>query len=221
MWRRNDQNCPNLQGVEVRSNESKTCLFKHLFDPEYVISLVSNSFGLHLDWKTKRLYHIQLEILFKALEVVVTKFTPLIFLGFSAQACACTVSLLHINPTSEGQGCVYCTFLLLGTTGVLAWVVGFVGFRLVEQLSEESTGVLEEISRSITAETMTSECIYGDQQVRRSLPARLFRRSVLRARVGEFRKIESGFALEFFQMTLDNIVSYIYMVNPNRKMWLL
>ena len=142
-------------------------------------------------------------------------------MGLSALACAGTVMILHINPFSKEQGCASCAFLVLVPTAGFASVGGFVGFRLIEQLSQESAEVLEEISESIIADTMTSECVYGDQVVRRCFPARLFRRSMLRVKMGEFRKIEPGCAVEFLQMTLDNMVTYVYMVNPSGKMWLL
>ena len=164
---------------------------------------------------------MQLEILLNALHAIVGKFAPLMVLGVSVLACTSTVMLLHINPLSEGQGCAYCAFLILGALAISSWVGGFFGFKLVEQLSEESAAVLRDISQEITLEMMASKCVNGDQFVIRSFSARFFRRGVLRVKIGEFRKVEAGFALEFFQMTSDNIVNYIFMVNPVGQMWLL
>ena len=186
-----------------------------------VISCSENSCGLSLDWKTKRFYHIQLEILLNALQAIAAKFTPLIFLALSVMACASAVMLLHINPTSEDHGCAYCAFLFLVVCTWNALMGGFFAFELVEQLSEASAAVLGEINESVMSEAMASGCVYGGQLIRRGFAARLFRRCILRVRMGEFRKIEPGFGLEFFQMTTDNIVAYIYMVNSTGKMWLL
>ena len=164
---------------------------------------------------------MQLEILLNALHLIVSKFIPVVFLVLSAMACACSIMLLHINPMEEEQGCALCAFVVLAGTAIGAWGGGFVVFQLLGQLSEESAGVLGEIEQEIMAEAMAVKCFYGGRSVQRSFAARFFRRRMLRVRIGEFRKVEVGFALEFFQMTAGNIVSYIFMVSPARKMWLL
>ena len=164
---------------------------------------------------------MQLEILLNALHLIVARFIPAVVLVLSVMACACTVMLLHIDPKEEEQGCAFCAFIILAGTAIGAWGGGFVVFQLLEQLSEESAAVLGEIEKEIMSEAVELKCFHGGQRVRRSFAARLFRRRMLRVRIGEFRKIEAGFALEFFQMTADNIVSYIFMVSPAGHMWLL
>ena len=78
-------------------------------------------------------------------------------------ACTGAVMLLHINPTGEKPGCAYCAFLYLGAAAVSGLVGGFFGFLLVEQITQESAAVLEEIGQSITSEVLASKCWYGKQ----------------------------------------------------------
>ena len=92
---------------------------------------------------------------------------------------------------------------------------------MLEQVSEESGSVLGEINEEIIAEAMATKRIYGTKLIRQSYVTRLFRQRMLRIKIGEFRKIEAGFTLEYFQSTADNIVTYIYMVNPTSQMSLL
>ena len=164
---------------------------------------------------------MQLEILLNALHLIVAKFIPVVVFVLSIMACSCTIMLLHINPMENEQGCAFCAFVILAGLAVGASSGGFLVFQLLEQLSEESASVLREIEDAIVSEAMKLQCFYGGQSVRRRYAARLFQRRILRVRIGEFRQIEVGFALEFFQMTADNIVSYIFMVSPAGQMWLL
>ena len=184
-------------------------------------SLCRDPCGQSLNWQEKRFYHMQLEILLNALHVIVGKFVPLMVLGLSVLATSSTIMLLHINPFNETQGCAPCAFVILIGFAFCAWVGGVMIFHLLEQLTEESSSVLRDITEEIISETKASRCVYGDQLIPRNSPARFFRRTVLRIKIGEFQKIESGFALEFFQMTADNIVTYVFMVNPTGHMWLL
>ena len=164
---------------------------------------------------------MQLEILSHALDIVLENAAPCGVLALSAVACTSTVMLLHINPMTEGQGCAPCAFLMLLGFSVCAWLGGFMNFRQLEQVSDESASVLSEISDQIIAEAMVSNCLYGRRLAGRSYVTRLFRQRILRVKIGEFRKLEPGFALEFFQTTADNVVTYIFMVNPSGQMELL
>ena len=164
---------------------------------------------------------MQLEILLNALHLIVAKFIPVVVFVLSVMACACTIMLLHINPMENEQGCAFCAFVILAGTAIGAWGGGFIAFQLLEQLSEESESVLGEIEDAIMAEARTQKCFYGGQPLRGRYAARLFRRRILRVKIGEFNEVEVGFALEFCQMTVDNIVSYIFMVSPAGQMWLL
>ena len=69
--------------------------------------------GQRLSWQEKRFYHMQLEILLTALDLIIGKFTPLMIFILSIMASTSTVMLLHVNPMNEGQGCAPCAFIML------------------------------------------------------------------------------------------------------------
>ena len=59
-------------------------------------------------------------------------------------------------------------------------------FQYMENLAEGSAGVLREIEEDMVVKANRGTCFYGGQPVRRSLPARLFRRRIMWMRLGEF-----------------------------------
>ena len=92
--------------------------------------------------------------------------------------------------------------------------------QYMENLAEESAGVLREIEEEIIAKANRGTCFFKGQVVRRSLPARLFRRRIMRMRMGEFSNMEAGFAVDFLLQTASNIVTYVFMVNVGTEVWL-
>ena len=85
---------------------------------------------------------------------------------------------------------------------------------------EESEGLLREMEAEIRARANRRSCVYAGHVVRRSFPMRLFQRRVLRWKMGQFKRVEPGAAVEFLQHTADNVVTYVFMVNVRTGMWL-
>ena len=144
---------------------------------------------------------------------------PLIFLG--ALAATSFSILVHIDELIPNQEYFHFAVLDLLLTLLLSMFVTFMIFNLLENTMEEWSGVLREIETRIMAEPKRRPCFCGDQVIRRHLSARIFRIRLIRMKMGEFRSIESGFALEFLQQTIDNCITYVFMVNVGTKMWLL
>ena len=96
-----------------------------------------------------------------------------------------------------------CLSILELVIGVFLFTVGaFMPFQPLENITEGSAGVLREIETQITKKAKRCSCFYnGAQKVRRHFSARVFRRRIIRMRMGELRNIESGFAIEFSQQT--------------------
>ena len=86
---------------------------------------------------------------------------------------------------------------------------------------EESGGLLREIEAEITVRACRGSCSYGKHVVRRSFPGRVFRRRVLRWKMGQFKNVEPGFAVQFLLKTADNVITYAFMVNVGTEMWLI
>ena len=104
-------------------------------------------------------------------------------------------------------------FASLGVSGLLLQL---------EQVMEESEAIMKEIEGDILSlPTITIRMQGGGQRLVKSrFLARSFRRRVLRLKLGDFRAVEPGFALEFFQMTAENILTYVLMVDPAGGMWI-
>ena len=86
---------------------------------------------------------------------------------------------------------------------------------------EESEALLKDIEEDILSLPTISTCFNGGLRLVKSrFLARSFRRRMLRLKVGDFRTVEPGFALEYFQMTVEYIVTYALMVDPAGGMWL-
>ena len=147
---------------------------------------------------------------------------PVLVLGVSTLATASTVMLLRIDLHEGGQGCAPCAAFVLFIFASAAWLGGFVIINFLERFAEGSGAILRSIADDITIEAHDgSGCWYGGRLVRRSFAARLFRRRLLRVRIGSFSTMEAGFAVKFFQMTAENMVTYAFMVNRKSQMWLL
>ena len=175
-----------------------------------------------LSWQEKRFYHLQFEVLLNYMHSFVGHMIPVLVLGVSTLATASTVMLLRIDLHEGGPGCAPCASLVLIGFAAAAWLGGFFIINFLERFEEGSGAILRSIADDITIEAHDgSGCWYGGRLVRRSFAARLFRRRLLRIRVGTFRTMEAGFAVEFFQMTSENMVTYALMVNLKGQMWLL
>ena len=91
----------------------------------------------------------------------------------------------------------------------------------LENTAEEPGGLLREIEAEVTVRASRGSCSHGRQIIRRSFPARLFRRRVFRWKMGQFNNVEPGSALQFLLQTADNVITYVFMVNVGTEMWLL
>ena len=164
---------------------------------------------------------MQLELLMNVVQAILGKLLPVIFLGASALAATSLSILIHIHVLIPNQQHVYIAALDLSGLAFLSSVGAFMAFQFLENMMEESAGVLREIEAEIMVKAKRRTYFYGGQLIGRDYLARLFRRRIIRVKMGEFKNIESGFALEFFRHTADNFITYVFMVNVGTKMWLL
>ena len=79
---------------------------------------------------------------------------------------------------------------------------------------------MREIDAEIVSKAQKGCCVYGGRVVRRNWLARLFRRRIMRMKMGDFRSIETGFAVDFLLQTANNIVTCVFMVNVGSEIWL-
>ena len=154
------------------------------------------------------------------MQAILGKLMPLIFVGASALAATSLVMISLLNSVESSKRCLACAYLVLFGLLFLSSLGAFLLFQYMEDITEESAGVLGEIEAEILVRAKRGSCFYGKQMLRRSFSARLFRRRIMRMKLGEFRNIEAGFALDFLLQTADNIVTYVFMVNFDTPMWL-
>ena len=185
-----------------------------------VITRTLRSSGAKLSWEEKRSYHVQLEILMNTVQAIMGKLLPLMLMGASALCAISSALAIHLHNLKSGQICVSCAYLVLSFFTCLSSIGAFLLCRYIENIGEESAAVLKEIETGIVLETTVGSWVHGGRGVRRSLPARLFRRRVMRVKLGTFTNIETGFALEFLLQTVDNIVTFVFMVNVSNELWL-
>ena len=145
---------------------------------------------------------------------------PMVIVGASAMAAASAAMLVHSNHLKLGQECLPCLRLTFLGFASAFWLGAFLILLFLENTMEESGGLLREIEAEITVRASRGSCSYGGHVVRRSFPARLFRRRVLRWKMGEFQNIEPGSAIGFLLQTADNVITYAFMVNVGTEMWL-
>lgn len=146
---------------------------------------------------------------------------PLMVNGASVLAAMSSAMLLHIDQFNNRETCGVCAFTMFSAFAVAAWLGVFVILRWFEEMMDQSAGVLKDIEEEIESQATESICFHGGQRVRRHRAGRLFQRRPLRLKIGEFRNLEPGFAMEFFQSTEDNIITYGIMVDFSGKMGLL
>ena len=132
-----------------------------------------------------------------------------------------TILVLHFDPFKDGQACSYCAFTFFLGLVLATWIGVFVVLILFEQVIEESKALLKNIEEDILSLPTISSCFNGGLRLVKSrFLARSFRRRMLRVKLGDFRTIEPGFALQYFQVTAENIVTYAFMVDPTSGMWM-
>ena len=68
-------------------------------------------------------------------------------------------------------------------------------FQGLEGVMEESAGLLREVEAVIAVEGQKRSCFHGGRSVRRNFPARLFRRRIMRMKMGEFGNVEPAASL--------------------------
>ena len=78
---------------------------------------------------------------------------------------------------------------------------------------EESRAVPRDIEGEIISQRNTSTRWDGERMVRSRFVTRIFKRRLLRLKLGDFTNIESGFALEYFHMTAEKVITYVFMVD--------
>lgn len=178
------------------------------------------SSGRKLRWEEKQSYHAQLEILMNTVTAIMGQMFPLMYMGASALSATSSALLIHMHSLKSSESCRPCMYVDLAWFAFLSSLGAFMLFQYMENLAEESAGVLREIEEEIIVKASRGTCFYGGRAVRRSLPARLFRRRIMRVRMGEFSTIEAGFAVDFLLQTADNIVTYVFMVNVGTEVWL-
>ena len=172
-----------------------------------------------MSWQEKRYYHTQMEVLMNYLLHLTANILPMVPPALSMLAAASSVMLLHMGW--DGGEYNYYNYPIFAGFLSGSWVGGFGVLHLLEQMVEVSGAALKDIEGQIRSESVSLSMRGRGTIPKRSFPERLFRRRVLRIRMGAFYYIEPGFALDFFQMTVDNIVTYSLVVNTSEKMWLI
>ena len=175
-----------------------------------------------LSWKQKRSYHVQLEILLNTVQAIMGKLLLLILMGASVLSATSSALIILLHNLKSSQLCVYCTYMIPTAFVCLSTLGASMLCKYIENenIAEESDGVLREIEAEIVLKATTGSCVYGRQVVRRFLPARIFRRRVMRIKLGDFKNIETGFTLDFLLQTADNIITFVFMVNAGAESWL-
>ena len=173
-----------------------------------------------LSWEEKRSYHVQLEILMNTVQAILGKLLPLIIMSASTMCAISSALIIHLHNVRSNELCISCAYLILATFACLSSIGAFMLCQYMENIGEESAQVLKDIEAEIIVKAATGSCVYEGRMVRRCLPARLFRRRVIRVKLGDFASIESGFAVEFLFQTVDHIVTFVFMVNVDTATWL-
>ena len=146
---------------------------------------------------------------------------PTLLLGASALAATNAAMLIHSNHMNLGQQCLPCLCFCFLYMAIAFCFGPFLMFLCLENTTEESGGLLREIEDEIRVRTNRGSCSYGRHVIRRgSLPARLFRRRIIRWKMGQFKNVEPGSAVQFLLQTADNVITYAFMVNVGTDMWL-
>ena len=167
------------------------------------------------------MHHIELEILMNYLNGLAGKVIPALVLGETTLASTCIVMLLHFDSNRKEHGCSYCVALCLAAFADISWIGCFNFYHQLENLSQESVECLKAVDLKSMQEIRLQRLVLGKHSAGVALPTRHFRRPIIRVKLGNFGYIEPGFALSFFQQTLDTIVTYVFMVKIEGEMWLL
>ena len=164
---------------------------------------------------------MKLEILTNTLNSIAGKLIlPALVLGGIVLAATSTGMLIRFESHQDKHGCSYCLSWILAMFAGSVWFGGFIMFRQLEKFTQESDEVLREIDSDIMRETRLLGHVLGRHFKGAAFQKRSFRRRIMRVQLGDFGYIEPGFALSFFQQTLDNIVTYVFMVKVGGEMWL-
>ena len=181
-----------------------------------LITRTLRSSGAKLRWEQKRLYPVKLEILMNTVQAILGKLLPLLLMGASALCAISSALAIHIHNLASSHVCIPCANSVLSCFVGLSSIGAFLLCQYRENIAEESAGVLKEIETDIILKTTMN----GGQGIRPCLLAKLFRRRIMRVKLGGFTNIETGFALEFLLQTVDNIVTFVFMVNVCNDAWL-
>ena len=110
-----------------------------------------------------------------------------------------TILVLHLDPFDDGQACGYCAFVFFLGLVFLTWIGVFIVLIIMEQLVGKSEALLKDIEKDILSLPTISACFNaGLRLVKSKFLAKSFRRRMLRMKLGDFRTIEPGFALQYF-----------------------
>ena len=164
-----------------------------------------------------------------AIQRVVGKLTPLIHEGCSLLAGTSTGIFFHANQLRGGQASFASLALIYFNAALecfFSWFGVFYALRLLEQTAEESEAVLQGVEMDFL---LSELCIFtaSTERNQRMVPrsskfsVKMFRRRVLRLRIGDFKTVNNGSALEYFHTAAGNMITYAFMVDSSSPSWIL
>ena len=179
---------------------------------------------------------MQLEILMNAIPRVVGKLMPLLLEGTLVIAGTSTAMMLHVGQVQDERAKKNISLIVLYQSGTMATLVSWFGvfyaLHMLEQMAEESVALLKDVEMELMLLSLrlpsklprrTRGELSGWQLPVRvtKFKARMFRRRVLRLRIGDFSSVETGSAAEHFRLAAENIITYALMIDFSSPMWII